>query len=285
MDVDFCVDAYDRALTAKCDWATTCELVTTMRRGDRQAMASLLKAFEWLVYDVAFDYAHVTRREAKEVVGPLFEGLRDAVEWLANSPRTDFEQFVREELDRKLRDFRRDRSPHLLVPWSTSSTRRRRGQQPYRHVWRTDDAGEDSDYATGRTNYAGSLTEHPEDKGPSTTQKDKRRRVPSRLYNQNDAVEMIDTLDAYTRTDEERRVADMLIHGIPETRIAAALSSTLYRVRAVMTTIGERMKRAGVAPDSVAAALKEPVPVHATVTRMEALERVRSSEPEFALPV
>jgi hypothetical protein len=105
--------ALDNKLTAK----QIGKLLADYRAGNEGAKEKLRTGLEWIVYDFAAN----GRRRWWERLGPFYVGLETAIRRLRNNKESNVEQFVRDELCRCVSDYRREESPHILMPSSTKS--------------------------------------------------------------------------------------------------------------------------------------------------------------------
>ncbi len=105
------------------------QMLTSLRRGDPGAPEAFVKGFRCLVYEKA---GVGTGHFHQEKLGSLFLGLDRAISRLAKNNESNPEKFIRDQLSRSSKEYRREESEHILPPPSTLSNQRKNGMVPYK---------------------------------------------------------------------------------------------------------------------------------------------------------
>lgn len=223
------------------------QMLISLRRGETGAHAEFVKGFRCLVYEKA---GHGTGHFRQDRLGLLFLGLDRAISRLAKNSESNPEKFIRDELTRSLKDYRREESPNNLPPPSTLSNQRKNGRVPYKPLRSIKNASqlhavgyEESDDHLWQSNRL----QNPEAQWPIADQTGKEIDNPDTPFKRNIAisVEETDLRCDLTQNEQERDILDLLLLGHKPVHIAATTGTTVYRVQNVISLLATRAERLG----------------------------------------
>jgi hypothetical protein len=193
------------------------DLLTRHRAGDPSARQHLIDGLRHLAYAIAFRGS----RFRSELVAKLWEGLAIAVDRLARNRVSNVAQFVRDELNRTVREAYAEDSPTIRPAASTNSTRRKAGKAEHAAMKKSASIDPHHRPKCGETDHNPIDTSHPGG--------------------------MAEMLDTFCRTSEEEDVARMLVDGYDYRTIAATLSISKARVESTVALFRRRAEQAGLA--------------------------------------
>jgi hypothetical protein len=163
----------------------------------------------------------------------LWIGLATAIDRLTLNDEPDLLKYVVGELERAEREFWCEESGHVYPPPSTNSTRKRRGKAPHpilrRHVGNIDNSEWLSE-GHARINSKGERKTYwfrVPIKLPTAPEHEEREWLPLQV----------------SKTDEERRVLELLAAGFTQEDTAKAAGVTLYEVRKIRDVRRQRVER------------------------------------------
>ena len=110
--------------------ASTQQCLAALRTGEASAEGQLIRGHRWLVYELASSEKSPYGYRF-EWLAPLYDGLVTAVRRLKENAETDVEPYIRKELTRSTKRYRREISENVLPKPSTNSYRRKRGLPEY----------------------------------------------------------------------------------------------------------------------------------------------------------